>query len=66
MDETWIHHFTPESKRQSAGTVMALVFWDARGIIYIDYLEKGKYINSDYYIELLVRLKDEIAKNDCT
>ena len=81
MDETWIHNFTPESKRQSAerraagesrpkrpktqqsaGKVMASVFWDAHGIIYIDYLEKGKYINSDYYIELLVRLKDEIAK----
>ena len=81
MDETWIHHFTPESKRQSAewraagesrpkrpktqhlaGKVMASVFWDAHRIIYIDYLEKGKYINSDYYIELLVRLKDEIAK----
>ena len=41
---------------------MASVFWDAHGIIYIDDLEKGKYINSDYYIELLVRLKDEIAK----
>ena len=81
MVETWIHHFTPESKRQSvewraadesrpkrpktqqsAGKVMASVFWDAHGIIYIDYLEKGKYINSDYHIELLLRLKDEIAK----
>ena len=81
MDETWIHYFTPESKRksaewraagesrpkrpktqQSAGKVMASVFWDAHGIIYIVYLKKGKYINSDYYIELLVRLKDEIAK----
>ena len=41
---------------------MASVFWDSHSIIYIDYLEKGKYINSDYYIELLVRLKDEIAK----
>jgi len=41
---------------------MASVFWDAHGIIYIDYLKKGKSINSDYYIELLVRLKDEIAK----
>lgn len=28
---------------------MASVFWDAHGIIYIDYLEKGKPINSDYY-----------------
>ena len=81
MDETWIHHFTPESNRQSAewhaagesrpkrpktqqlaGKVMASVFWDAHGIIFIDYLQKGQTINSDYYIALLERLKDEIAK----
>lgn len=67
MDETWLHHYTPESNRQSAewtatgepspkrgktqksaGKVMASVFWDAHGIIFIDYLEKGKTINSDY------------------
>ncbi|QQP54963.1 Mariner transposase, partial [Caligus rogercresseyi] len=79
MDETWLHHFTPESNRQSAewtaydepnpkrgktqqsaGKVMASVFWDAHGIIFIDYLEKGKPINSDYYIALLKRLNDEI------
>ena len=41
---------------------MASVFWDAHGIIFIDYLEKGKTINSDYYIALLERLKDEIAE----
>lgn len=81
VDETWIHHFTPESSRQSAewrttgesrpkrpktqqlaGKVMASVFWDANGIIFIDYLEKGKTINSDYYMVLLDRLKAEIAK----
>jgi len=52
MDETWIHHYVPESKRQStewkakgesrskrsktqqsAGKVMASVFWDAHGNI---------------------------------
>eukprot|EP00096_Caligus_rogercresseyi_P015552 TRINITY_DN79_c0_g1_i9.p1 TRINITY_DN79_c0_g1~~TRINITY_DN79_c0_g1_i9.p1 ORF type:complete len:174 (-),score=1.84 TRINITY_DN79_c0_g1_i9:515-1036(-) len=51
MDETWLHHFTPESNRQSAewtaydepnpkrgktqqsaGKVMASVFWDAHEI----------------------------------
>ena len=66
MDETWLHHYTPESNRQSAewtatgepspkrgktqksaGKVMASVFWDAHGIIFIDYLEKGKISNSD-------------------
>jgi [histone H3]-lysine36 N-dimethyltransferase SETMAR len=81
MDETWLHHFTPESNRQSAewtardevtpkrgktqksaGKVMASVFWDAHGIIFIDYLKKGKTINSDYYVALLERLKDEIAE----
>ena len=81
MDETWLHHFTPESNRQSdewtahdepnpkrgktqqsAGKVMASVFWDAQGIIFIDYLQKGQTINSDYYIALLDRLKDEIVK----
>lgn len=80
MDETWIHHYTPESSRQSAewrasdepnpkrgktqqsaGKVMASVFWDAHGIIFIDYLQKGQTINSDYYIALLDRLKKEIV-----
>ena len=82
MDETWIHHFTQESYRQSAewtaageshpkwpkmqtstGKVLASVFWDAQGILFIDYLEKGRAINSKYYIALLVCLKEEIKKN---
>ena len=80
-DETWIHHYTPESNRQSAertaedangskrpktqisaGKVLASVFWGAHGILFIDYLEKGRTINSEYYTALLVRLKKEIAK----
>jgi hypothetical protein len=28
----------------SAGKVMASVFWDAEGILFIDYLEKGKTV----------------------
>ena len=81
IDETWIHYYTLESKRQSsewtgsgesrpkraktqqsAGKVMASVFWDTHGILFIDYLEKGKTINSDYYCALLDRLKKEITK----
>ncbi|GFV03705.1 putative DD34D transposase [Trichonephila clavipes] len=41
---------------------MASVFWDTHGIIFIDYLKKGKIINSDYYVALLERLKDEIKE----
>jgi histone-lysine N-methyltransferase SETMAR len=62
----WTAYDEPNPKRgktqQSAGKVMASVFWDAHGIIFIDYLQKGQTINSDYYIALLERLKDEIAK----
>ncbi|XP_026314672.1 histone-lysine N-methyltransferase SETMAR-like [Hyposmocoma kahamanoa] len=81
MDETWVHHNTPETKEQSkqwkrvgsptpkkakvilsAGKVMASVFWDAKGIILVDYLKKGETINSDYYCSLLRRLKEEIKE----
>jgi hypothetical protein len=41
---------------------MSSVFWDARGIIFIDYLEKGQTINGEYRIALLERLNDEIKK----
>jgi histone-lysine N-methyltransferase SETMAR len=74
MDETWIHHYTPESKQWTeascsapekarsvllAGKVMASVFWDAEGNLFIDYLEKGKTITGEYYSNLLTKL-DEI------
>ena len=41
---------------------MVSVFLDAHGIFFIDYLEKGKTINSDYYMALLDRLSAEITK----
>ena len=79
VDETWVHHYTPETKQQSrqwtmkgepapkkaktvasASKVMATIFWDARGIIFIDYLQKGKTVNGEYYATLLQRLQQEI------
>jgi len=61
IDETRIHHHTPESKKQSklwistgetsprkarsglsANKVKATVFWDARSVIHVGYLEKGQ------------------------
>ena len=46
----------------SAGKVLASVFWDVQGILFIYYYEKGKTVNSEYYIALLVCLKEEIDK----
>lgn len=47
---------------QSAGKVMATVFRDYQGVIYIDYLEKGKTITGHYYVELLNRFDAELHK----
>ena len=47
----------------SAGKVLASIFWDAQAILYIDYLEKGRTINSECHIPLLLCLEEEISKN---
>ena len=53
----------PKKAVPSAGKVMASVFWDARGIIFIfDYLHKGRTINGKYYANLLQRLGNEIKE----
>ena len=43
----------------SASKVIASVFWNTRGIIWIDYLKKGKTINDEYYANLLHRSTGE-------
>jgi len=71
-DETWMHYFTPESKRSSvqwrhpgslkpkkgktkfsAGKVMATIFWDSKGVLYVDFLTERHKINNEYYLALL-------------
>jgi hypothetical protein len=45
---------TPVDQHQRRqGKVMVSVFWDAEGILFIDYLEKGKTITGGYYSNLL-------------
>ena len=41
---------------------MATVFWDSRGVILIDYLQKGKTIRVAYYASLLDKLKAELTR----
>lgn len=80
-DETWVHHYEPESKQesmqwhkkgqpppkkyrvaQSAGKIMATVFWDTEGILLIDYKDKGVSITGEYYADLLRQLKTAIKE----
>ena len=37
----------------SAGNVMATIFWDSKGVVYMDFLTKRRKINAEYYSALL-------------
>jgi histone-lysine N-methyltransferase SETMAR len=64
MDETEAACSAPKKTRSvpSAGKVLASVFWDAEGFLFIDYLEKGKTISRKYYSNLLTRLDEKICE----
>jgi hypothetical protein len=71
MEETWLLHYSQTSGLNAMNRIqkvkkhngqLASVLRNARGIIFIDYLDKGQTINSVYYIALLERLNDEIKK----
>lgn len=46
----------------SAGKIMATVFWDARGILLIEFLGKGETINAERYCETLTKLRAAIKR----
>jgi histone-lysine N-methyltransferase SETMAR len=46
----------------AAGKVMASVFWDAEGILFIHYLEKGVTITKEFSSNLLTRLDEKIRE----
>jgi len=58
----WRHSGSPRPKifhvQKSAGKVLAFIFWNQDGILLIDYLPKGHTINAEYYLSLLVQLKN--------
>ncbi|CAK1593061.1 unnamed protein product [Parnassius mnemosyne] len=66
QSKQWRRPGSPPPKKAksilSANKVMASVFWDSKGVIMIDYLERGQNINSDYYCTLLRRLREEIKE----
>ncbi len=47
--------------QHTAGKVMASVFSDAYGTLFIDYLEEGRTVNSGSYMPQLNRMNNEIS-----
>ena len=48
--------------QKSAGKNMATVFWDAQGLILVDFMPRGETISSEAYIETLQKLKTKIRR----
>jgi hypothetical protein len=43
--------------QNSAGKVMASIFWDSEGILLVEFLERGATINSQRNVHMLKKLK---------
>jgi len=58
----WRHSGLPHPKKfqvqKFSGKVLVMILWDQDGVLLIDYLPKGQTINAEYYLSLLVQLKD--------
>lgn len=62
----WKHAQSPPPRKfrtqASAGKVMATIFWDAKGVIHIDYMPHKTTITGQYYADLLMRLRKSIKE----
>ena len=63
----WVRPGSPRPKKfktqqPSAGKVMATVFWDAKGVIMLDFLPKRITITGVYYANLLDQLRTAIRE----
>ena len=62
----WVGPGSPRPKKfmtqPSAGKVMATVFWDAKGVIMLDFLPKRSTITGVYYANLLDQLRTAIRE----
>ena len=55
--------FSPTKEGQGrviSGEGDGISFWDAKGIVFIDYLQKGHTVNGEYYANLLRQLREAI------
>ena len=63
LSRQWVGPGSPRPKTQSsAGKVMATVFWDAKGVIMLDFVPKRSTITGVYYANLLDQLRSAIRE----
>jgi hypothetical protein len=58
----WKHLTSLRAKKfkvcHSVGKVMASVFWDAKGVIHIEFMPQGTTINANAYCDTLQQLRE--------
>ncbi|CAK9811861.1 Mariner Mos1 transposase [Anthophora quadrimaculata] len=54
----------PKKPRQSRSKVKILltVFFDFRGVVHFEYLPPGRTVNKEYYLSVLMRLRDAVRR----
>ena len=66
LSRQWVGSGSPRPKKfkmqPSAGKVIATVFWDAKGVIVLDFLPKRSTITGVYYANLLDQLRTAIRE----
>ena len=64
QSKQWKRHdsFAPKKAKtmRSAGKFTTSVFWDSKGLVFVNFLPKGQTINGEYYANLLRQLREEI------
>uniref|UniRef100_A0A914WH34 Uncharacterized protein n=1 Tax=Plectus sambesii TaxID=2011161 RepID=A0A914WH34_9BILA len=60
----WVHKGSMPPKKfriqPLAGKIMATIFWDAKGLVHIDYMPHKSTITRQCYADLLYHLRDSI------
>jgi hypothetical protein len=63
---TWKHTSSPPAKKfkttQSAKKIMATVFWDGKGVLFVHFLTQGDEVNAYSYCGTLSRLREAIHR----
>jgi len=53
----WRYPESPKPKKAkitfSVGKVVATIFWDSKGVLYVDFLTERRTVNAEYYSALL-------------
>jgi hypothetical protein len=53
----WHHLRSPKPQKSettfSAGKIMTTIFWDSKGVLYVDFLTEHHTLNTEYYSSLL-------------